>query len=112
LSRHWLLVSRLPGPLPAEGWTSPGVAVGPFAATALPGVDVAVTTILCGVGVAVGFELRASLILEPKVAPRITSTMIAAKITGITHRPRGEDWRCTLVIVYSLQIECAPPSMQ
>src|SRR5579872_6893604 len=69
----------------------PGVAVGPFAATA-PGAGVAVTTIFCGVGVAVALELIASLILGPSVAPRITTTIIAAKITGITHLPRGEDW--------------------
>jgi hypothetical protein len=86
--------------------------VGPFAATAVPGTRVAVITTFWGVAVAVGLALRAFLIFEPNVAPRTTSTMIAARIAGINHLPRGEDERCTDVIFYSLQIECAPTSMQ
>src|SRR5438309_264859 len=88
----------------------PGVAVGPFAATA-PGAGVAVTTIFCGVAVAVALGFMASLILGPSVAPRTTTTIIAARITGITHLPRGEDWRCTVVIFISLST-CAPSCMQ
>jgi hypothetical protein len=86
------------------------VAVGPPAAAA-PGANVAVTTTFCGVALGVAVEFIASLILGPSVAARITTTIMAARIIGMTHLPRGEDWRCTVVIVFPLSI-CAPSSMQ